>query len=217
MQGNLKGGKVGAGKPVDCRHPLIKQLENIVAKRDPGRRFLATSAGGPRFTADEKDFNKGLHWDVHGPWKAEGNLEKGWQRYWQKDDALFRSEVGAPGASSAKVIREFRGKCPEMPAKAENPLWRRGSSWWIEWPQFVKEKGRKPRNLGEYVRWSQKRQEQALAIAVKACQARFPACGGIIIWMGHDSFPCTANTSIVDFHGQPKPAAKKIRELFKRG
>jgi len=37
-------------------------------------------------------------------------------------------------------------------------------------------------------------------------RARFPRCGGILLWMGHDSFPCPANTAIIDFWGRPKPA-----------
>jgi hypothetical protein len=33
--------------------------------------------------------------------------------------------------------------------------------------------------------------------------------------MGHDSFPCTANTAIVDFHGNLKPAAIAIGEIYR--
>jgi len=36
-----------------------------------------------------------------------------------------------------------------------------------------------------------------------------------IIWMGHDSFPCTANTAIVDYDGVPKPAALALRDIFR--
>ncbi|MFZ2658676.1 MAG: glycoside hydrolase family 2 TIM barrel-domain containing protein, partial [Victivallales bacterium] len=62
LQGSLDGAKVGTGKPVDNAHPLISHLESIVGEMDPGRRFLPTSASGPRFMADKKDFGKGLHW-----------------------------------------------------------------------------------------------------------------------------------------------------------
>ncbi|MHB1001132.1 MAG: hypothetical protein ACYC27_17960 [Armatimonadota bacterium] len=43
---------------------------------------------------------------------------------------------------------------------------------------------------------------------------RFPKCGGVILWMGHDCFPCPANTSVVDFNGDPKPAAIAISKIF---
>jgi hypothetical protein len=33
--------------------------------------------------------------------------------------------------------------------------------------------------------------------------------------MGHDAFPCTANTSIVDFDGNPKPAAIELGNIFR--
>jgi beta-mannosidase len=209
LQGDIGGGKVGIGKPVDNSHPLISRLKAVVEKMDPGRRFLPTSASGPRFTADKKDFGKGEHWDVHGPWNVES------QEYWDGDDSLFRSEVGVPGASSAKLIRKHSGGLPKMPANLDNPLWRR-TAWWIQWDDFLKDKGCEPRNLEEFVEWSQERQAEGLAIAVRTCKGRFPKCGGIIIWMGHDCFPCTANTAIIDFNGEPKPAAVAVGEIFNR-
>jgi beta-mannosidase len=96
----------------------------------------------------------------------------------------------------------------------DNPLWRR-TSWWIQWQDFLHERGREPGNLEEYVAWSQKRQADALAMAVGTCKRRFPQCGGVILWMGHDSFPCTANTSILDFHGSPKPAVNVVAKVFR--
>jgi beta-mannosidase len=201
------------GKPVDLSHPMIKRFAEVVAANDPGRRFLVTSSSGPRFGANKDEFGQGVHWDVHGPWKAEGDLATDWAEYWMKDDALFRSETGSPGASPIEIICRYQGELPEFPCSADNPLWRR-TSWWIEWPVFVKEMGREPKDLDEYVHWSQSRQTQALSIAVGACKKRFPRCGGVILWMGHDCFPCTANTSIVDFNGQPKPAGRAVGEIF---
>ena len=81
--------------------PLVNEL-------DPGRRFVPSSASGPRFMANAADFGRGLHWDVHGPWKPEGMLAE-WAAYWEKDDALFRSETGAPGASPLDILeRQLR-------------------------------------------------------------------------------------------------------------
>ena len=202
-------------KPVDAGHPMIQRLQQVVRERDPNRRFLATSASGPSEWGQAENFGKGVHWDVHGPWKAEGKLSEGWTDYWANDDALFRSELGAPGASPVEIIRKSAGGLDPMPANASNPLWRRASVWWIEWDQFIAEIGRQPESLEEYVEWSQERQKEALSIAVGACKGRFPRCGGVILWMGHDCFPCTANTSIVDFDGTPKPAAIALREIFR--
>ena len=212
LQGALDGGKIGIGKPVTRAHPLIARLQQVVEHHDPTRRFLPTSASGPRFNAESQEMGQGLHWDVHGPWRLEGSLED-WNSYWQQDDALFRSEVGAPGASPVEIIRAFKGDLQEMPASIENPLWRR-FSWWLEWPEFVAASGRDPEDLEEFVQWSQQRQAQALAIAAQACKMRFPRCGGFLLWMGHDSFPCTANTSVLDFYGHPKPAVESLKAIF---
>ena len=214
LQGSLDGGTEGCGKPCDLSHPMLARLAGVVAEEDPGRRFVATSAGGPRFTADEQEFGLGVHWDVHGPWNFEGEPGGWWSRYWANDDALFRSEAGAPGASPLDIIQRYRGECETWPATADNPLWRR-TAWWVEWPQFLAVVGREPQDLEEYVAWSQARQAEALAIAARACKSRFPRCGGFIVWMGHDSFPCTANTAIVDFEGCLKPAAYALAEVFR--
>ncbi len=200
--------------PCDLSHPLLRRQGQVVAEMDPGRRFLPTSASGPRFYADPAQFGSGVHWDVHGPWKTEGSVED-WRAYWESDDALMRSEVGAPGTSPADIIRQYAGDCDVMPATPANPLWRRTSIWWIEWDRFVHEHGREPESLEEYVAWSQQRQADLLRIAAECCKRRFPRCGGFIVWMGHDCFPCTANTAIIDFHGRPKPAALALAEVFR--
>jgi beta-mannosidase len=209
LQGGLDGSKTGIGKPVGLGHPLIARLEQVVHELDPTRRFVPTSASGPRFVANEADFGKGLHWDVHGPWRGES------EEYWRNDDALFRSELGAPGASPADLVEKYAGELATLPASLDNPLWRR-TSWWIEWPEFIEAHGRDPGDLAEFVAWSQQRQATLLARAVRACKDRFRHCGGVILWMGHDSFPCTANTAILDFAGKSKPAADAVAGEFLR-
>ncbi|MEI6913690.1 MAG: hypothetical protein WCL39_01010, partial [Armatimonadota bacterium] len=131
-------------------------------------------------------------------------------------DALLRSETGAPGTSSAEMIRQYAGECDTLPVSASNPLWRRTSVWWIEWDQYVVESGTSEPDLDAYVAWNQERQKQALITAAEACKNRFPECGGFIVWMGHDCFPCTANTAVIDFNGDPKPAGLALGEIFKR-
>jgi beta-mannosidase len=204
----------GYGVPMTDAHPLIARLAEVVEAHDPGRRFLPTTATGPRFNADAKDFGKGLHWNTHGPWKLWSTMEA-WREYWEADDSLFRAESGAPGASPASVIREYAGGYDPMPVSPENPVWRRPLTWWIEDPAFLGEVGRAPETLEEYVDWSQARQAEALAIAVGACKGRFPRCGGILLWCGHDCHPCAANTSILDIHGDPKPAARALAEIWR--
>ena len=197
-------------------HPVVAKFAEIVAKKDPIRRFLPTSPYGPVGSFNLQDCGKGLFWDVHGPWNLDGPVDGAWRELWTRGDAMFHSEMGAPSASSAALIRKYKGDLKETPGTRQNPLWNR-QPWWIDWPKFVEEKGREPRDLEEYVTWSQARQAAALTLAARVIKSRFPACGGLIIWMGHDSFPCTSNTSIVDFEGNPKPAAIELARIFRAG
>ena len=212
LQSAMDGGP-GVGRPLDLAHPMLKRMAEIVERLDPGRRFLPTTSSGPHFLASPERYGQGLHWDVHGPWRVEGEVSKWKAAYWDGDDSLFRSEVGAPGPESVELILRFKGDCDEAPGTIDNPMWRR-TSWWIEWPQFVAEHAREPRDLEEYVAWGQARQAEALRIAAESCRDRFPRCGGIIFWHGHDCFPCTSNTAILDFDGKPKPAALALAKVF---
>ncbi len=215
LQKDPDGNPTGGGRPVGLEHPLLAGFKRIVEELDPGRRFLPTSPTGPRFDARAEEFGLGLHWEVHGPWRCDGDPDAAaWRGYWDGDDSLFRGEIGCAGASSADLIRRYAGGLPVMPASVDNPLWRR-FGWWIQWPDFVAALGHEPASLEELVDWSQDRQCRALVVAASACKRRFPRCGGFLVWMGHDAFPCTANTAIVDFDGNPKPAALGLAEVFR--
>ena len=214
LQGSLDGTKAGTGKPVDLSHPMILRLREIVSKLDPLHRFLSASASGPREFGDAQDYGKHLHWDVHGPWNAVGAIETEWTDYWLGDDALFRSEVGNPGASSVNIIRAHFPGILSIPLSSADPFVEFPCCSWTQWTQYIEENGGKTPSLADYVAWSQNRQAQTLSIAARSCKDRFPSCGGIIIWMGHDSFPCIENTSIVDFYGNPKPVAYAIKTVF---
>lgn len=212
LQGSLDGSKAGCGKPIDNSHPMMVRLGKDVGRLDPTRRFLPASASGPRFTAEAEDFGKGLHHDVHGPWGMHGALAA-WQAYWDGDDALFRSETGFPGCSPADLIRHF-GSEFILPADTSNPWYMHTGGWWIQWQDYLDDDG-DPTDLDAYVAWSQHRQATALAYAANACKQRFPACGGILIWMGHDCYPCPVNTALFDYDGNPKPAALALGEVFR--
>lgn len=201
--------------PLKDTHPMLGRLKHVVDENDPSRRFLSTSPSGPSFSADARNYGKGLHWDVHGPWKIDGDLQS-WIAYWDEDDALFHSEMGCPGASPIEIIRRRAGDGDPLPVSLSNDLWRLPTSWWVEGDKFEAEVGHEPTSIDEYIEWSQKRQASALSIAVDRCRNRFPKCGGVILWMGHDCFPCLSNTSIVDMDGNPKPAAIALAKIFRK-
>lgn len=209
----------GDKAPIGLDHPLIAAIEKVVKQGDPGRRFLTGTPSGPSIYAHPERFGKGVHWDTHGPWKLPFSTSKRSmdeiQEFWKQNDSFFFSEVGAPGAMSAQMIEKYRGSYPALPASLENQLWRT-VSWWNEWDEFVSQWSSEENILLEnYVSWSQKRQTEGLGIALKNSKEKFPACGGFLVWMGHDCFPCMVNTSIIDFEGNPKPVAEKLSRIWK--
>ena len=211
--------EMGDTAPVNDKHPMIRCMKEMVKAEDPTRRFVTGSPSGPSISAGYQNYGKGVNWDVHGPWTlpftASDHTMNAVRDFWNHDDALIHSEVGVAGAMSAAMINKYRGEYPALPANLDNMLWRQ-VSWWIEWNDFLQyNNGKEPKSLEEYVAWSQERQTTGLSIALKANKSRFPECGGFIIWMGHDSYPCPINTSIIDFDGNLKPAAIELSKIWK--
>ncbi len=201
--------------PCSGSEPALKLFADLLAERDPGRGYLPASPSGPSTWGVPRNFGKGIHHDVHGPWRATGaDLDREWRSYWEADDALFRSEIGCPGASSPEVLAKYAGELNPMPVSKRNPFWSRPMDWWIEEHFFREEHGRPPETPEEYALWSRERQRKALSIAAGCIKRRFPAAGGLIFWMGHDSYPCSANSSLIDFEGNLKPAAFALAEVF---
>jgi beta-mannosidase len=190
----------------------------VVAEEDPGRRFIPTSPSGPSFLGKRENFGRGVHHQVHGPWGLGDFRDLAdWGDYWENDDALFRSEVGVAGAADVGLLRHYSGGLPLWPPTT--PLWRHAANWWTQEQRLLEPFGHLPPDeaLAAYVEHTRREQAEALAIAAAACKARFPRCGGFVVWMGHDCFPCPANTSLIDFARQPKPAWHALREVFRGG
>jgi len=153
-----------------------------------------------------------LHWDVHDG-GASLPIEEA-EAYWAEDDALFRSEVYSAGASSIEMIRKYAGDMRTFPPTAENAYWSRLTVWWLDWQKLTALHGREPRDLAEYVVWSQENQARMMRREMQVCKTRFPRCGGVLMWSGHDTFPLTINTSLIDFDGHLKPVASAVAEVW---
>ena len=216
LQGGPEG-KQGVGRPVDCSHPAMAAMNAVVQSEDPSRRFVPTSASGPRFMADANEFGKGLHHDVHGPWCLDDGGMEGWKRYWDGDDALFRSEVGAPAVESLELLQRYAGDLTLWPPTGE--YWMHSAAWWTQWSRFLKTLGDLPpdQQMSRYIEEFRQEQAQALAYAAERCKARFPRCGGFVLWMGHDCFPVPSNTAIIQFDRNPKPAYYALQKVFRQG
>jgi beta-mannosidase len=213
QMGDLEGRKTGMGKPCDLSHPMLKRLGEVVQELDPTRRYVPTSPLGPRSNANPAEFGQGLHWAVHGGAALLALADA--ESYWARDDALFRPEVYCPGASPAALIEKYAGGFSPFPAGTDNPYWTRLTTWWNDWQRLIASHGREPDDLAEYVAWSQANQALMMSGEMKACKDRFPRCGGVLMWSGHDTFPLTINSSLIDFDGNLKPAALAVSAVWR--
>jgi beta-mannosidase len=203
--------------PLTLSHRALAALAALVAAEDPGHRFLPTSPYGPRFHSDRAEFGQGLHHEVHGPWGLEAFPNPGdWEAYWTDDDALFRGEAGVAGASRAELIWKYSGGEATWPP--DSPYWRHASGWWTQWDRLRERFAsvKLAEALVAFTEYTRQEQAEKLAFAVRAKKAQFPRCGGFLIWMGHDAFPCLANTSIIEFDHTLKPAAHAVAAVFKQ-
>lgn len=201
--------------PVSGDHPNLQMLEGIVAEENPDNLFIPASPWGPTFTADERDYGKGIHHDVHGPWDYTGDLLH--YRYFNEDDALFRSELGTPGVSSMETLAYIAQRSPLWPPKDDNRLWLHHGAWWVQWEQLQALFGpwsEEDEDMKGYMLASQFIQAESLRYAAGAVQRRQPEAGGILIWMGNEPFANTANTSVIEFNGRPKLAYSALRNAF---
>ncbi len=217
LQGSLDGSKTAGGKPIDETHPLMQRWSRLVAELDPGKRFLATSPMGPRFTARPGDYGKGLHHHIHGPWANLPLSER--NAYWNGDDSLFRSECGAPGCARPAALERHRGRGRLWPPDASNPVWLSPSSWWIPWDDVSREFGSIPNDPGQLqavVAASRYLQAESYRYAAESVRRHFPHCGGFIIWMGHDCVHCPSNNSVVEIDGATKPAYDWLQQAWAR-
>ena len=199
LMGDLQGNKTGMGKPCTKDHPMLKHLQEVVQRMDPGRRYIPTSPS---------DLG-----DCHGG--VAMSLLADAEKFWATDMALFRSELYCSGASPVALIEKYAGDFSTFPATAENPYWTRLTTWWLDWHKLLTIHGREPRDLAEYVEWSQSNQAHMLSREMKVYKDRFPRCGGVLMWSGHDTFPLTINTSLIDFDGNLKPVAEAVAKVWR--
>ncbi|MDR2323564.1 MAG: hypothetical protein LBE60_18190 [Microbacterium sp.] len=197
------------GAPLSISHPTLAAAGAVCAELAPYSRYVPTSPSGPRFEAAAHEFGNGLHHDVHGPWEFDGT-ETDWEAYWAADDALFRSEVGVAGASGADLLAQH----DLLPAHADDAqlraLWTHSSGWWLR--GFDARDRSVP--VQSWLEESAARQARMLRTAFEHAVARFPATGGFMLWMGHDTFPCAVSLAILDFWGRPKQAASALAAVL---
>jgi beta-mannosidase len=207
----------GKSAPLQASDPCLAALKQVVQIEDPYTLFLPTSPSGGVFYAHAKNFGKGIHSHVHGPWNHDGSWSHAID-YWSGDDSTFRSECGMPSAQSFTLMKKYAGKLPLWPPTKENPYWSHTTLFWLPKGRFdhVLQGLKGEVALKKFIAITEEWQTKVLILAASGCKSKFPHCSGFIIWMGHDCFPCPINTSILDFAGKPKPAYAALKKIFRR-
>ncbi len=212
----LDGEREGREKPIDVDHPLIAEFSRICNRWDPHKKFIPTSGHGPRAFAKEEDYGKGLHHDVHGPWAYLG--PRAHYEYYNGDDSLWRSEVGVPGSTSLRLMEANHGGFSPWPADASSRLWLHHGSWWINADSMEELFGpwdeSDTTQLRDYLQLSRWLQGEGYRYVVEACRRRAYTCGLVTIWMGHDCYWTTANNSVIEYDGSPKPAYSYLQRSW---
>jgi len=198
-----------ANQPSTYEDENLAMLKELVAKWDPQRMFLPTSASGPvqYITAD-----KGVSHDVHGHWKYQGNPQH-YGLYGQADH-LFHSEFGVDGVSALKSLRKFLSPAHRMPVSmADSLVWRHHGEWWDTYERDLHMFGRLD-ELATFVDCSQWIQAEGLRFILEANLRRQFRNSGSIVWQLNEPWPNASCTNLVDYYKEPKMAYYWVKKAF---
>lgn len=194
--------------------PNIGALKQVVAELDPNRLYLPGSPSGDSagWSPDKK--GTGQCGDTHGPWQYLGPQAHYCQ--FNEDDSLLHSEIGAPACPRLETLQKY---CSTSlwPPSSSNHFWRTRGSWWLCDEQMDSLFGKfdgVQKGITEYVKGFQYTQAEAIRYAASAIRKAGAKKAGTIVWMANEPFPNSANTSILEFDGCPKPVYYKLKNVF---
>ena len=197
--------------PVRLSHPNIRVLDRIVARLDPGRLFLPSSASGPLEFLDPD--RPGENHDVHGPWKYGG--PSGHYDLFNRSDSLLHSEFGVDGMSSVASLAAFLPSEDLLVTDMKrNQTWRHHGEWWDTLERDSALFGQFP-DLETFVQCSQLIQAEGIRYALESNRRRAFANSGSILWQFNEPWPNVACTSIVEWSGRPKAAYAALRSAYR--
>ena len=202
--------------PVNENSYNIARLHNVVREYDPGRIFLPASASGPSFNTNTSMIGKGVNHDVHGPWNYLGEIEH--YNYWEINDSMLDSEMGAPAVPRLDTLLKCcKGEI--WPPDKTNRFWLARGCWWLyldEMNAFYGEFDGKEKGINEYVKGYRYNQMEALRYGTNINRKKGRHKAGMIIWMANEPYPNSANTSLIEHDGCPKPAFYKVRNSYSK-
>jgi beta-mannosidase len=187
--------------PLDASHPNLAAISEVMAAEAPHLVYLPTSPFGPSFDIKPENLGKGVHHDVHGPWKYQGT--RAHYELFNTSDCLFHSEVGAEACAQVPSIHRFIPPASVWPPTRDNRQWLHHAHWWVQWDPVCELFGEQT-DIERFVAASQLLQAEALRYAMEANRRRQGACGGTLIWQFGEPWPNATATSNVDYYGVPK-------------
>ncbi|MDD4772327.1 MAG: glycoside hydrolase family 2 TIM barrel-domain containing protein [Eubacteriales bacterium] len=214
-----------AGVPSTYEDENIALLREIVARLDPDRLMLPTSASGPSAGLDitKPDANH----DVHGPWKYGGTEEH--YRMYNKSTSMLHSEFGCDGMSNmSSIVKALPPEDLRFDTVAGNLMWRFHGEWWDTYEYRDKKIFGEfaPPELEAFVGCSQFMQAEGLRYALEANRRRdinlpgreerdFRENCGSIVWQWGEPWRNVSCTCMVDYDNKPKAAYYAFREAMK--
>ncbi|HVT13275.1 MAG TPA: hypothetical protein VHE55_13500 [Fimbriimonadaceae bacterium] len=209
-------------------------LREVVAEHDPGRVYIPTSPiGSPPGKTDcnAGGYGDSHYWDV---WHGRGD----WVHY-SDSTARFSSEFGFPSSCGMRAWERVRPSTPlppssfsrvvgvEAPAVSRHEENKEGGlspvapvvrwhdktgrpfSYWLE---LLTKHYPEPRDLDEWIYYSQLNQRDAMRHAVEHYR-RSEFCKGTLIWQANDCWP-VQSWSLIDSEGGWKAAAYELERLY---
>ena len=198
-------------EPLDERHPVLAAVGRVVAQEHPNMIYVPTSPLGPSFDLKLENVGKGVHHDIHGPWKYAGVRDH--YALFNANDCLFHGETGTDGCCAAASMLRVAAAEALWPPEPDNPLWRHHAGWWIP-GEAIRRLFGPIDDLHALVRASQFVQAESLRYAVEANRRRKYRCSATLVWQLNEPWPNLACTSNVDYYGVAKLAYYFVRRAF---
>jgi len=186
---------------VKFQHPIhFKIIPELLKKLDTSRPYWPSSPWGGE-TANSMYEGDRHNWDIyHGLQPIQKYLE---------DETRFMSEFGMQAAPSIYTMKKFLSHSKLWPP---NDVWEYHYHNIAKMMPYVHEVG-KPRNVMEYIYYSQTIQALALKLGVENCRRRKFACGGVLYWSLNAPWPNMC-WETVDYYLRPKMAFWVLKRLY---
>lgn len=181
-----------------------KVLPAVCAKLDPSRPYWPGSPfGGPK--ANDPNFGDQHVWTVWAFWKNP--------HVYRENTGRFVSEFGFQAMPCAQTVKAFTEPADR---RLFTPVIEHHNRWNDGHPALMKYLAHTigvPRNIEDYIYFTQVLQIDAVKTGVEHWRHRWPATAGALYWQLNDCWP-VCSWSAVDYYGRPKGLWYGSRRFF---